>query len=71
MKRTDVVFTGGPPLYEAKRNLHPRVHYLPGAVDAEHFPPARPPGCSPTAPRPSWHRRCRARCRTRGWASTA
>ena len=41
MRRADVVFTGGPSLYQAKRHLHPRVHCLPSAVDAEHFSPAR------------------------------
>ena len=35
----DLVFTVGPTLFEAKRKLHPNVHYLPSAVDAEHFAP--------------------------------
>ena len=35
----DLVLTGGPALYEAKRRLHPRVHCMPSAVDAEHFSP--------------------------------
>ncbi len=33
----DLVLTGGPTLYEAKRGLHPRVHCMPSAVDVEHF----------------------------------
>ncbi len=37
MKATDIVFTGGPALYEAKRSLHPNVHGLPSSVDAAHF----------------------------------
>ena len=37
LKIADVVLTGGPSLYEAKRHLHPRVLCLPSAVDAEHY----------------------------------
>lgn len=33
----DVVFTGGPSLYVAKRNRHPNVHCMPSSVDAAHF----------------------------------
>lgn len=33
----DIVFTGGPSLYQAKRNLHPNVHCFPSSVDAVHF----------------------------------
>ena len=33
----DLVFTGGPSLYEAKRDRHPQVFCLPSAVDAQHF----------------------------------
>jgi UDP-galactopyranose mutase len=40
LKRADVVFTGGPALYEAKRSRHHNVHCLPSAVDADHFSPA-------------------------------
>jgi protoporphyrinogen oxidase/glycosyltransferase involved in cell wall biosynthesis len=39
MKATDLVFTGGPALYDAKRHLHPQVHCLPSSVDAAHFAP--------------------------------
>jgi glycosyltransferase involved in cell wall biosynthesis len=34
---TDLVFTGGPSLYRAKRDLHPHVHCLPSSVDVAHF----------------------------------
>ena len=37
LKRADVVFTGGPSLYRAKRDRHPNVHCFPSSVDAEHF----------------------------------
>ena len=37
MKRAQLVLTGGPSLYEAKRALHDNVHCFPGAVDADHF----------------------------------
>src|SRR4029079_7436744 len=35
--RADLVFTGGPSLYRAKRNRHPRVHCFPSSVDVAHF----------------------------------
>jgi protoporphyrinogen oxidase/glycosyltransferase involved in cell wall biosynthesis len=41
MKTADLVLTGGPSLYQAKRTLHPNVHCLPSAVDAAHFAPPR------------------------------
>ncbi len=41
MKVADVVFTGGPSLFESKRRLHANVLCLPSAVDADHFSPAR------------------------------
>jgi len=40
LRRADLVLTGGPSLYEARRNANPCVLCLPSAVDAEHF--ARP-----------------------------
>lgn len=40
LKVANVVFTGGPSLYESRRNLHPQVHCLPSAVDGPHFSPA-------------------------------
>lgn len=36
---SDVVFTGGPSLYELKRTRHENVLCLPSAVDAAHFSP--------------------------------
>jgi UDP-galactopyranose mutase len=33
----DVVFTGGPSLYAAKKDRHPNVHCFPSSVDAAHF----------------------------------
>jgi UDP-galactopyranose mutase len=33
----DLVFTGGPSLYRAKKTRHPRVHCFPSSVDAKHF----------------------------------
>lgn len=40
MKRAAVVFTGGPSLFDAKRNQHPSVHCIPSSVDAKHYDPA-------------------------------
>lgn len=40
LRVASVVFTGGPSLYESRRNLHPQVHCLPSAVDGPHFSPA-------------------------------
>ena len=36
-KLADLVFTGGPSLYEHKRNRHPSVHCFASSVDAKHF----------------------------------
>jgi glycosyltransferase involved in cell wall biosynthesis len=33
----DLVFTGGPSLYEAKKHRNPSVHCFPSSVDANHF----------------------------------
>jgi glycosyltransferase involved in cell wall biosynthesis len=41
MARADLVFTGGYSLYEAKRELHDKVHPFPSSVDIEHFAQAR------------------------------
>ena len=41
LKIANLVFTGGPALYAAKRELHPNVHCLPGSADAAHFAPGR------------------------------
>jgi UDP-galactopyranose mutase len=37
LQRADVVFTGGPSLYRAKRVRHHNVHCFPSSVDADHF----------------------------------
>jgi glycosyltransferase involved in cell wall biosynthesis len=36
-KMADLVFTGGPSLYNSKRTRHPDVHCFPSSVDAQHF----------------------------------
>jgi UDP-galactopyranose mutase len=41
MARADLVFTGGHSLWEAKRDLHPRVHPFPSSVDVPFFAAAR------------------------------
>jgi UDP-galactopyranose mutase len=41
LARADLVFTGGPSLYEAKRHRHPRVHLFPSSIDTAHFATAR------------------------------
>jgi len=51
--RADVVFTGGPSLYRAKRGRHGNVHCYSSSVDAEHFGrarPRRPAGVRPGEP---------------------
>lgn len=37
LKVADLVFTGGPSLYRAKRDRHPNVHCFPSSVDVVHF----------------------------------
>jgi UDP-galactopyranose mutase len=37
LKRADIVFTGGPSLYDAKKHRHPDVHCFPSSVDIDHF----------------------------------
>jgi glycosyltransferase involved in cell wall biosynthesis len=39
MELADVVLTGGPSLYEARKDRHPNIHCLPSAVDAAHYAP--------------------------------
>ncbi|HEY8975650.1 MAG TPA: glycosyltransferase [Burkholderiaceae bacterium] len=39
MELADVVLTGGPSLYEARKDRHPNIHCLPSAVDAAHYTP--------------------------------
>jgi UDP-galactopyranose mutase len=40
-QRADLVFTGGPSLYESKRNQHSSVHLFPSSVDVQHFKQTR------------------------------
>ncbi len=37
LRRADVVFTGGPSLYAAKRHRHHNIHLFPSSVDTAHF----------------------------------
>jgi len=37
LERADAVFTGGPSLYRAKKDRHPRAYCFPSSVDAKHF----------------------------------
>jgi UDP-galactopyranose mutase len=37
MKLADVVFTGGPSLYRARKSRHHNIHCFPSSVDATHF----------------------------------
>jgi glycosyltransferase involved in cell wall biosynthesis len=39
LARADLVFTGGPSLYRARRERHPAVHCFPSSVDVAHFAP--------------------------------
>jgi UDP-galactopyranose mutase len=41
LARSDVVFTGGQSLYEAKRGRHHNVHAFPSSIDVAHFKHAR------------------------------
>lgn len=43
LKMADVVFTGGPSLYRAKKGRHPNVFCFSSSVDAEHFSAAKNP----------------------------
>ncbi len=43
LARADLVFTGGPSLFRAKRDRHPNVHCFPSSVDAAHFRAALDP----------------------------
>ncbi|MDQ6663711.1 MAG: FAD-dependent oxidoreductase [Acidobacteriota bacterium] len=48
LKLADVVFTGGPSLYRAKKNRHSNAHCFSSSVDARHFAKAKP-GAGPEA----------------------
>jgi UDP-galactopyranose mutase len=40
-RKTDLVFTGGQTLYEAKRDQHRSVHAFPSSIEVDHFGKAR------------------------------
>ena len=44
LEYADVMFTGGPSLFRAKRSRHPNVHCFPSSVDATHFRRRSPAG---------------------------
>lgn len=48
--RADLVFTGGPSLYEARRDRHPDIHLFPSGVDRAHFARALEPDLPLPAP---------------------
>jgi glycosyltransferase involved in cell wall biosynthesis len=41
LELSDVVFTGGQSLFEAKRHCHPNIHCFQSSIDKEHFAKAR------------------------------
>jgi UDP-galactopyranose mutase len=41
LSRSDIVFTGGQSLYEAKKNRHINIHAFPSSIDYSHFAKAR------------------------------
>ncbi len=43
LDRADLVFGGGPSLYEGKKDRHPDVHLFPSGVEQEHFAQALEP----------------------------
>ena len=51
LERADLVTTGGPRLYAAKRDRNPNVLCLPSAVDAAHYEPARASADAPAVRR--------------------
>ncbi|MGI9046939.1 MAG: NAD(P)-binding protein [Burkholderiales bacterium] len=56
LKAADIVFTGGPSLYEAKKDRHANVHCFASSVEAGHFAQDRAggdePGMQAQLPRP-------------------
>lgn len=47
-RKTDLVFTGGQSLYEAKRDQHRSVHAFPSSIEVDHFGKARIPQDDPS-----------------------
>lgn len=54
---SDLIFTGGRSLYEAKRHRHPHVFAFPSSIDKEHFLRARIPTIEPVDQRDIPHPR--------------
>jgi UDP-galactopyranose mutase len=52
LEKSDVVFTGGRSLYEAKRRRHSNVHAFPSGVDVAHFARARDSRMDPADQQP-------------------
>lgn len=56
LRDVDIVFTGGPSLYESKKSRHVNVHCFPSSVDANHLrkaiEPLPEPADQQTIPRP-------------------
>lgn len=56
LAKADLVFTGGESLYQAKKNLHPKVFAFPSSIDLQHFEKARnlagEPACQAVVPSP-------------------
>lgn len=55
LKRADLVFAGGPSLYQSRRDRHPAVYSFPSGVDPDHFAQAQtlsPPPELAAVPRP-------------------
>ena len=68
LRRADLVFAGGPSLYERKRSANPNVYCLPSAVDADRFAPHR---LQPDSPEQRAAIALTRACRIPAWASTA
>jgi protoporphyrinogen oxidase/glycosyltransferase involved in cell wall biosynthesis len=51
MRRADLVLTGGPSLYEARRHAHANIHCFPSSVDRAHFATAIDPAIEHAATR--------------------
>ena len=49
-ERADLVFTGGPSLYESRKDRHPAVHLFPSGVEQQHFAQALQPDLELPAP---------------------
>jgi UDP-galactopyranose mutase len=48
MAKSDVVFTGGQSLYEAKKDQHANIYPFPSSIDKQHFIKARKNLCQPS-----------------------